>query len=136
VTPDETGWKVGGRLWWMWAFSSDKLTVYSIQPGCGCEQASFILGDDFDGFLVRDGWAVYRRFTQAVHQTCVAHLLRRCREMLEVSRPGEAKLPRTVKEILKASLKRVRLANYMVDGGAIGMREVFRRVFLPPRMWA
>jgi len=20
VTPDETGWKVGGRLWWMWTF--------------------------------------------------------------------------------------------------------------------
>jgi len=105
VTPDETGWKVGGRLWWMWAFSSDKLTVYTIQPGRGYEQASSILGADFDGFMVRDGWAVYRRFTQAVHQTCVAHLLRRCREMMEVARPGEAKLPRAVKEILQASLK-------------------------------
>ena len=105
VTPDETGWKVGGRLWWMWAFSSDQLTVYSIQPGRGYDQAAAILGADFDGFLVRDGWAVYRRFTQAVHQTCVAHLLRRCREMIEVARPGQAKLPRTVKEILQASLK-------------------------------
>jgi transposase len=105
VTPDETGWKVGGRLWWMWAFSTDKLTVYSILPGRGYEQAAAILGPDFDGFLVRDGWAVYRRFTQAVHQTCVAHLLRRCREMLEVARPGEAKLPRTVKEILQAGLQ-------------------------------
>ena len=79
--------------------------MYSIQPGRGYEQASAILGDDFDGFLVRDGWAVYRRFTQAGHQTCVAHLLRRCREMMEVARPGEAKLARTVKEILQASLK-------------------------------
>ena len=105
VTPDETGWKVGGRLWWMWAFSSDKLTVYSIQPGRGYEQASVILGDDFDGFLVRDGWTVYRRFTQAGHQTCVAHLLRRCREMLEVSQPGAAKFPRTVKEILQHGLR-------------------------------
>src|SRR5271157_6074308 len=49
VTPDETGWKVGGKLWWMWAFSSDKLTVYSIQPGRGFEQAKAILGPDFDG---------------------------------------------------------------------------------------
>ena len=105
VTPDETGWKVGGRLWWMWAFSSDNLTVYSIQPGRGYEQASVVLGEDFDGFLVRDGWAVYRRFTRAVHQTCVAHLLRRCREMLDVARPGEAKLPGTVKEILQAGLQ-------------------------------
>lgn len=105
VTPDETGWKVGGRLWWMWAFRSAEATVYSIQPGRGYEQAAAILGADFDGFLVRDGWIVYRGFTRAVHQTCVAHLLRRCREMLEVARPGEAKLPGTVKEILQASLK-------------------------------
>jgi transposase len=35
ATPDETGWKVSGRLWWMWAFSSDQLTVYSIQAGRG-----------------------------------------------------------------------------------------------------
>ena len=93
VTPDETGWKVGGRLWWMWAFSSDKCTVYSIQPGRGYEQASAILGTDFDGFLVRDGWAVYRRFTQAGHQTCVAHLLRRCREMMEVAGRGKRSCP-------------------------------------------
>jgi hypothetical protein len=33
VTPDETEWKVGGHLWWMWAFSSSQVTVYSIQPG-------------------------------------------------------------------------------------------------------
>ncbi len=105
VTPDETGWKVGGRLWWMWAFSNEKLTVYSIQPGRGYEQATAILGADFDGFLVRDGWAVYRRFTQAAHQTCVAHLLRRCREMLEVVTPGAAKLPRAIKEILQAGLQ-------------------------------
>lgn len=105
VTPDETGWKVGGKLCWMWAFSSDKATVYSIQPGRGYEQAKAILGADFDGFLVRDGWAVYRRFTQAVHQTCVAHLLRRCREMLEVATPVAARLPRTVKEILQTGLK-------------------------------
>lgn len=105
VTPDETGWKVGGKLCWMWAFSSDKLTVYSIQPGRGYEQAATILGPDFDGFLVRDGWAVYRRFTQAAHQTCVAHLLRRCREMLEVATPGAAKFPREVKEILQAGLQ-------------------------------
>lgn len=77
--------------------------MYTIQPGRGYEQASSILGADFDGFMVRDGWAVYRRFTQAVHQTCVAHLLRRCREMMEVAWPAEAKLPRAVKEILQAS---------------------------------
>ena len=27
---------------------------------------------------MRDGWAPYRRFDDTLHQTCVAHLLRRC----------------------------------------------------------
>jgi len=105
VTPDETGWKVGGRLWWMWAFCSDRVTVYSIQPGRGYEQAIAILGADFGGFVVRDGWIVYRRFAQAFHQTCLGHLLHRCREMLLVAGPGAAQLPRAVKAILQAGLQ-------------------------------
>ena len=39
------------------------------------------LGADFAGVLVRDGWAPYRRFTAALHQTCAAHLLRRARQL-------------------------------------------------------
>jgi transposase len=106
VTPDETGWKVGGRLWWLWVFATPRATVYAIQPGRGFEQAAAVLGEDFAGFLVRDGWAVYRRFGQAVHQTCLAHLLRRCREMIELAPPGgaSARFPRVVKEILQRTL--------------------------------
>jgi hypothetical protein len=89
----------------MWAFCSEGLTVYSIQPGRGYEQAVAILGTDFGGFLVRDGWIVYQRFLRAFYQTCLAHLLRRCQEMLEVARPGAAALPRTVKGILQAGLQ-------------------------------
>ena len=46
VTPDETGWKVGGQLWWMWAFSTAQVTVYAIQLGRGFEQAARVLGAD------------------------------------------------------------------------------------------
>ena len=79
VSPDETGWKVGGSLQWLWAFATPDTTVYRIQPGRGFEEAAAVLGADFAGVLVRDGWAPYRQFTAAVHQTCLAHLLRRCR---------------------------------------------------------
>ena len=104
VTPDETGWKVGGRLWWMWAFSSAEATVYTIEPGRGFAPAAKILGADFDGFLVRDGWAVYRQFVHALHQSCLAHLLRRCEEMILVA-GGKATFPRTVQAILQAALQ-------------------------------
>ena len=82
VSPDETGWKVAAHLQWLWGFATPDTTVYAIQPGRGFEEAAAVLGADFDGVLVRDSWAPYRRFTQAVHQTCLAHLLRRCRTLI------------------------------------------------------
>jgi transposase len=39
VTPDETGWKVGGHPSWLWAFATARM-----------------LGADDAGVLVRDGW--------------------------------------------------------------------------------
>ena len=30
---DETGWRVGGVPWYLWAFVSDEVTVYAILPG-------------------------------------------------------------------------------------------------------
>lgn len=105
VTPDETGWKVGGQLWWMWVFSTPQVTVYTIQPGRGFEQAAWVLGADFAGFLVRDGWAVYRRFLHALHQSCLAHLLRRCREMILVGGKREAEFPRRIQALLQQALQ-------------------------------
>jgi transposase len=82
VSPDETGWKVAGHSSWLWAFATPDTTVYAIQPGRGFEEAATILGPEFDGVLVRDGWAPYRRFDRAIFQTCVAHILRRCRDLV------------------------------------------------------
>lgn len=104
VTPDETGWKVGGKLWWLWAFSTSEVTVYSIQPGRGFEQAAAILGAAYAGFVVRDGWIVYRQFVLAVHQSCLNHLLRRSREMQEIVPAGAARFPRQVQAILQVAL--------------------------------
>ncbi len=79
VTPDETGWRVGGERHWLWVFTTPDTTVYAICPGRGFDDALTVLGADFNGVLIRDGWAPYRCFDEALHQTCLAHLLRRCK---------------------------------------------------------
>jgi hypothetical protein len=79
VSPDETGWKIGRVLHWLWVAATPTTTVYRIAPGRGFDDAAALLGADFAGVLVRNGWAPYRRFTDATHQTCLAHLLRWCR---------------------------------------------------------
>lgn len=81
VSPDETGWRVGAVVHWLWAFATPDTTVYAIRPGRSFDDAASMLGATFDGVLVRDGWAPYRQFTAALHQTCLAHLLRRCRTL-------------------------------------------------------
>lgn len=104
VYPDETGWRIGGRSAWLWVFTNQRQTVYRIAPGRGFAEAKEILGADYDGVIVADGWAPYRRFEAALYQTCLAHLLRRCVEMLERAKGIAARFPRAVQELLKAAL--------------------------------
>lgn len=102
VSPDETGWRVAAMLAWLWAFVTEDTTVYAVHPGRGFEAAASVLGKDYAGGLSRDGWVIYRQFVQALHQTCLAHLLRRCEE-LHHDHP-HARLPVEVESLLKRAL--------------------------------
>ncbi|HYN07932.1 MAG TPA: IS66 family transposase [Vicinamibacterales bacterium] len=102
VVPDETGWKVRGLLHWLWVFATATTTVYCIRRGRGFRDAASVLGADFAGGLGRDGWAPYRQFREAFHQTCVGHLLRRCRT-LQHDHP-RARFPARIARILQHAL--------------------------------
>ena len=105
VAADETGWRVAGYRQWLWVFvGDDGVTVYLIAPGRGYEQAQSILGARYGGVLERDGWAPYRRFEHARHQTCLAHLLRRAGELIADSVAGQAKIPHAVRRLLLDAL--------------------------------
>ena len=82
VTPDETGWRVGGERHWLWTFVTPETTVYAICAGRGFADAATVLGTDYVGVLVRDGWAPYRCY-DGLHQTCLNHLLQRCKQLRE-----------------------------------------------------
>src|SRR5262252_8799603 len=101
----ETGWKVGGRLQWLHVAVSAYVTVYAILPGRGYEQSVAILGAAYDGFLIHDGWAPYYRFRLAFHQSCLAHLFKRCREMAQIASPAAAAFPKAVEHLLQTSLE-------------------------------
>ena len=98
--PDETGWRVGGRTAWLHAFLGQRETCYVIDPTGSGEPAKRLLGLGWSGTLVHDGWSVYDQFTQAAHQQCLAHLQRRCEELLETARAGAACLPHAVLELI------------------------------------
>jgi len=105
VSADETGWKVGGDKTWLWTFATRDLTVYAIHDGRGFDQAASVLGADYAGMLIRDGWAPYRRFEQATHQSCLAHLLRRSHQLIDAALAGAARFPHGVRRILLKALE-------------------------------
>jgi transposase len=105
LTPDETGWRVGGQPVWLHCWVGDGATGYDIHPQRGAEALVAVIGLGWDGVLVHDGWAAYDRFGEAIHQQCVAHVLRRARE-LEQSQAGRAKqFPRQVITLFQGALQ-------------------------------
>jgi transposase len=101
---DETGWNVAAQLRWLWVVVSERVTICDILPGRGFEEAASLLGADYEGWLNHDGWAVYYKFLRAGHQSCISHLIRRCRDLLEVCSPAAAHFPLAVKTILEKGL--------------------------------
>jgi transposase len=102
---DETGWKVAGILQWMHVAVSQHVTVYAILPGRGYQQSAVILGEGYDGFLVHDGWVPYYKFLLALHQSCLNHLLERCKKMIESGAPAAAVFPAAIRQLLQTSLE-------------------------------
>jgi transposase len=105
IVPDETGWRIGGWLAWMHVAVAQNAVAYVIARQRGVEASALLVGEDYAGTLVHDGWASYDRFWRATHQTCLAHLLRRCHELLEQATRGAVVFPRKVKALLQESLQ-------------------------------
>ena len=96
LSADETGWRVGGRTAWLHDWVGDRATAYAIDPHRSAAVLERVIGGDWDGILSHDGFASYDRFTEAVHQQCAAHVLRRARAMLETATRGAVRFPRQV----------------------------------------
>jgi transposase len=104
VVMDETGWRIAGWPAWLWVATTPDVTVYNVAEGRGFAQATDIVDADFDGTLVRDGWAAYRGYDKATHQTCLAHLCRRADELIEDLPASARGTPRQVRDLLGEAL--------------------------------
>jgi transposase len=105
IVPDETGWRVGGERRWLHGLVSSTTTVYAIDRHRDGSVAQRCLGRDYAGVLIHDGWAPYDDFRKARHQQCLAHLLRRCRELLDQAARGAVRFPRQMLELFQQALR-------------------------------
>lgn len=105
ITPDETGWRKGGRPVWLHAWVGDQATCYVIDPRRSADALEKVIGRDYSGTLIRDGAASYDRFEDALHQLCVGHALRRAHN-LEERQVGRAQVfPRQVIDLVQEALQ-------------------------------
>jgi len=104
IVPDETGWRIGGRLAWMHGLVTPSATVYHVDRRRGYEATEPIIGERYCGTMIHDGWSPYDRFFFARHQQCLDHLRRRCKALLETAVAGAAVFPRQVRQLLLDAL--------------------------------
>lgn len=117
VHADETGWRVGRLNTWLWVFSSATVTVYAIRGSRGHEVPEEILGEAFDGWLIVDGFACYDVLDYKLGR-CNAHLLRRCRELLEVlEEPAEVSFVARLAWLLREAIDLARRRAELTPGG-------------------
>lgn len=108
VFADETPWYEKGKFLWLWVFTSTLIVYYAIGSRAA-EMVETVLGATFKGWLMSDGYHVYRRLFKRLR--CWAHLERKAKGLSE-SLDKEARTfgEKTLKIIksLQASVYRAR----------------------------
>jgi len=82
---DETPWYCHNSLQWLWAMTTDTVSLFLIHANRS-KEAFCDLIEDWQGILVSDGYGVYQNWANH-RQTCLAHLIRTARGLSEKSHP-------------------------------------------------
>jgi len=131
IAADETGWRIGGHPAWLHVWVGDRATAYAIDSQRSAAVLERVIGVDWPGILSHDGFASYERFGAARHQQCVAHVLRRARELLAAATRGAVHFPR---QVIALFTEAIHWRNE-VGRGRVTADEVQRDAF-EERLWA
>lgn len=107
VHSDETGWRIGTLSAWLWVFTSQQITVYTIEKSRGHEVVVNILGKEFKGVLVSDCFLAYdhRDLAEWLKQKCLSHLLKDLKTLNETKTRGAVRFARNLTALLQDALK-------------------------------
>jgi len=113
VHVDESILRVDGRREWFWVFVTEEDLLLVVRPSRSREVVEEVLGKDYAGRIVCDGWKSYWGW---VLQRCWAHLLRYAKAGSEESEEGKElygalcalheELTQDVKEVSRRTLAR------------------------------
>jgi transposase len=84
VHADETHWRENGHAAWLWYGGNESIAAFRIDAHRNSQAATALLGERLEGLLVTDAYAAYNAVEAAGgRQSCLAHLLRKAREIGE-----------------------------------------------------
>jgi len=123
---DETGGRADGRLRWLFAACTDRLTYYSLHDKRGFDGLDHAgVLPAFRGIAVHDGFKPYRRYTDATHALCNVHHLRELLGIIE-SDPHDPKvqwavrMDRLLRELHHAITDARAAGEQWLDPGTLG----------------
>lgn len=118
---DETSWLELTTCLWLWVFSTDSVTAYWIASR-SAELLENLLGADYLGWLMSDGYSVYRRYPNRVR--CWAHLLRKAQGLEESFDPVARPFGQHTQALLNTLINAIREAR--VDPPDKPLTETFQ----------
>lgn len=86
---DETTWKKGRKLHWLWVMTNSTVAYFMIHRHRSKKAFEQLIGT-WEGILVSDGYRLYQSWANG-RQTCLAHLIRRAQGLSERDDPELAK---------------------------------------------
>jgi len=78
---DETSWRQDGVGHYLWYAGNDQLALYLIDRHRSAKVVQKIFGDEFQGILNTDGYAAYNAAGAQHRQSCLAHIIRKAKEI-------------------------------------------------------
>lgn len=80
---DETYWRQDGINHYVWYGGNNDLSFFHIDRHRSSDVATFIFGKKFEGILNTDGYAAYNAVKPFKRQSCLAHLIRKAKEITQ-----------------------------------------------------
>jgi transposase len=128
VHADETYWREDGENVFIWYAGNEDVAVYRIDSHRSAEAAKQLLGERIGVLLVTDAYASYNAIEVDGRQSCLAHLLRKAKEIGEIL--AEMKTPDPASVRFCHQLKRLfRVACHLtIPTGKNSREELIKRM--------
>lgn len=116
---DETGWKLAGKLCWLWVAATGAAAAFLVHAHRGWDALAALLGEHVRGFICSDRWSAYGRLSPYCRQVCWAHLRRDFQKLVDRGGPA-ARLGKKLQRVAE----RVFEEWHLFRGGTFGRRAL------------